>query len=87
MQTDIDEKCGACAECEWQINAPEYDNCFWILLEQRSNNRGQMPVMSHAEIGAMLGINYGKVTEIFKAALEKMQEFDQFEDMIELYKD
>ena len=76
-----------CKACEWAINSPEHDNCFWVFVKARSDYRGQMPVMTLSEISKVMDIPQKKINQIYKSALDNLQEHEEFEDLIEAFRD
>ena len=88
-KVEVKEDCldNDCSTCVWHIAAAEFEHCFWVYVEQKSNISGYMPPMTQTEISTLLGIPYSKVGEIYHTALEKIQLHDEFDDLVEIFHD
>lgn len=63
--------------CQWFINNPESNYCFWKWIRSKSDNEGSMDALSLHEIASLLCIPSSKIQIIFKEVMEKIKDFEE----------
>lgn len=62
------------AECPWWINSPEYNNCFWTFVKEKSGPDGSMPELVQSEIAELMGWSNTKTHFMLKQAMAELIE-------------
>lgn len=62
------------AESDWFINAPEYRNCFWRWVAEKSLPNGEMKPLFQHEIAEFLECSPTKVHFTIKESVEKLKQ-------------
>lgn len=67
--------------CHWYVNSEEDNYCFWKWVRRVSNEDGFMDPLLQSQMTHLLGISSSKIHASYKEAIEKIKEFDEFEDL------
>lgn len=59
-------------KCPWKINAPQYDDCFWVYVQEHSDIDGVMNPTSQTNIGELLNIKPTQIVVDIKKALKEL---------------
>lgn len=60
-----------CSECEWYVDDPSYNNCFWALAHLLDSQPGIR--FSFEEIAKMEGITLEEVMKAYESAINKLR--------------
>jgi len=60
-----------CTACEWYINDPIYNNCFWVLAHIFEINPGNK--MSFDVIAILEGVTINEIITIYENAMNKLR--------------
>ena len=73
------------SSCEWHINSPEDNFCFWAWVRRNSDAEGIMAPLPQHAIRTLLNLSPSKINLIYKEALEKMQKFPEYEELRDVF--
>lgn len=63
-----------CEECSWKINSPQYDDCFWVYIQEHSDTEGVMNPTTQTEIAELLDIKPTQIVSEIKKALTELSQ-------------
>lgn len=62
------------AECDWFINSPDHNNCFWTYVKAKSGPDGSMSELVQSEIAELMGWSNTKTHFMLKTAIQELVE-------------
>ena len=71
-------------DCPWAINSKKYNNCFWKMLRDLSDERGELNPLSSGEIANLLNLDsssLNKLSEEVFSFLKKSKDFRELQTL------
>lgn len=74
-------------DCEWWINSPQDNYCFWSYIKRESFEDGTMRPLKQSEIAKFFGCSSTKIYFILKGAIEKLKTGGDVELLTQFYEE
>lgn len=71
-------------DCDWWINSPKDNYCFWRYVQKNSDPEGNMRALSQPQIAKLLNCSSPQVHVIMREALKKLKDSGHLEYLLEL---
>ncbi len=59
-------------KCEWWINSPEHNYCFWKFIHDKSDTDGNMERLVQSDLAKLFGWSNAKTHATLKEAMEEL---------------
>ena len=58
--------------CDWWINSPKHNYCFWRFIQDKSNPDGSMKELVQSDLAKLFGWSSAKTSVMLKEATEEL---------------
>jgi hypothetical protein len=59
-------------ECDWWVNSPDHNNCFWTFIKDKSSPEGVMQELVQSDLANLFGWSTTKTHFVLKQAIEEL---------------